>query len=215
MADTILKLVPAETAAKPRMSPLIAALRRRKRFLLMVVAPIAALVVGGLLYVTGGRYVSTDDAYVHAAKLMVSTDVSGIVSAVDVREGQTVKAGDVLFRIDPKQFQIALDNAKANLAQTALTIRAMKQDYARMQNDVAAGQAQVELGQTTFDRNTTLLRSATVSQSSYDQARYTLDADKAKLQALQDQDRVQLARLQRRHSRGPASAIFAGTGPGR
>ena len=99
----------------------------------MVVLPIAALVVGGLLYVTGGRYVSTDDAYVHAAKLMVSTDVSGIVSAVDVHEGQTVKAGDVLIRIDPKQFQIALDNAKANLAQTALTIRAMKQDYARMQ----------------------------------------------------------------------------------
>jgi membrane fusion protein, multidrug efflux system len=195
MADTILKLVPAETAAKPRMSPLVAALRRRKRLLLMVVLPIAVLAVGGLLYVTGGRYVSTDDAYVRAAKLMVSTDVSGLVSSVDVHEGQAVKAGDILFRIDPKQFQIALDNAKANLEQTALTIRAMKQDYARMQNDVAAEQAQVALDQTTFDRNTALLRSATVSQSSYDQARYTLDADKAKLQALQDQARVQLARL--------------------
>ena len=195
MVDTILKLVPAEQAVKPRASSLVGTLRRRKRFLLMVVVPIAVAVAGAILYVTGGRYVSTDDAYVHAAKLMVSTDVSGIVSSVDVHEGETVKAGDVLFRIDPKQFQIALDNAKANLEQTALSIRAMKQDYARMQNDVAAERAQVQLDQTTFDRNAALLRSATVSQSSYDQARYTLDADQAKLKALQDQAAVQLARL--------------------
>jgi membrane fusion protein, multidrug efflux system len=195
MADTILKLVPVEAAAEPRLSPLVAALRRRKRFLLMVVLPLAALVVVGFSYVTGGRYVSTDNAYVHSAKLMVSTDVSGLVSLVDVHEGQSVKAGDVLFRLDPKQFEIALNNAKANLAQIALTIQAVKQDYARMQNDVTAEQAQVELDQTTFDRDAALLRSATVSQSSYDQARYTLDADKAKFQAIQEQTRVQLARL--------------------
>ena len=195
MADTILKLVPAETTGEPRLSPFLGALRRRKRFVLMVVLPFAAVLVGGFSYVTGGRYVSTDNAYVRAAKLMVSTDISGIVSSVDVHEGQSVKAGDVLFRLDPKQFQIALDNAKANLAQTALTIQAMKQDYARMQNDVAAEQAQVGLDQTTFDRDSALLRSATVSQSSYDQARYTLDADKAKLQAFQEQAHVQLARL--------------------
>ena len=132
MADTILKLVPAEPAVKPRPLSFVGTLRRRKRFLLMIVVPIAVLVFGALLYVTGGRYVSTDDAYVHAAKLMVSTDVSGIVSSVDVHEGETVKSGEVLFRIDPKQFQIARDNAKANLEQTALSIRAMKQDYARM-----------------------------------------------------------------------------------
>jgi membrane fusion protein, multidrug efflux system len=143
----------------------------------------------------GGRYVSTDDAYVHAAKLMVSTDISGIVSSVDVHEGQTVKAGDVLFRVDPKQFQIALDNAKANLAQTALSIQAMKQDYTRMQNDAAAEAAQVELDQTNFDRDAALLRSATVAQAIYDHARYTLDEDKAKLQALHEQAQVQLARL--------------------
>jgi membrane fusion protein, multidrug efflux system len=148
-----------------------------------------------VFYMMGGRYVSTDDAYIHAAKLMVSTDISGLVSSVDVREGQTVKAGDVLFRVDPKQFQIALDNAKANLAQTALSIQAMKQDYARMQNDAAAEQAQVALDQTNFDRDTALLRSATVAQAIYDQARYTLDADKAKLEALREQAQVQLARL--------------------
>jgi membrane fusion protein (multidrug efflux system) len=195
MPETVLKFVPATAPPRPRTLPLLRALRRRKRLLLMVVLPVLAVLAAGLFYLSGGRYVSTDDAYVHAAKLMVSTDVSGIVSSVDVHEGQSVKAGDVLFRLDPQQFQIALDNAKANLNQTALNIRAMKQDYARMQNDVAAEQAQVDLDQTTFARDAALLRSNTVSQSSYDQARYTLETDKAKLQALQQQAQVQLARL--------------------
>ena len=195
MPDTVLKFVPATAAPRPRTVPLLHALRRRKRLLLMVVLPGLALLAAGLFYLSGGRYVSTDDAYIRASKLMVSTDVSGIVSSVDVHEGQLVKAGDVLFRLDPKQFQIALDNAKANLEQTSLNIRAMKQDYGRMQNDVAAEQAQVELDQTTFARDAALLRSATVSQSSYDQARYTLETDRAKLQALQQQAEVQLARL--------------------
>ena len=195
MPDTVLKFVPATAAPRPRTVPLLHALRRRKRLLLMVVLPGLALLAAGLFYLAGGRYVSTDDAYIRASKLMVSTDVSGIVSSVDVHEGQLVRADDVLFRLDPKQFQIALDNAKANLEQTSLNIRAMKQDYGRMQNDVAAEQAQVELDQTTFARDAALLRSATVSQSSYDQARYTLETDRAKLQALQQQAEVQLARL--------------------
>ena len=195
MVDTVLKFAPSVQPAQTRTTSFVGMLRRRKRFILLVIAPLIAAAAGLLLYVMGGRYVSTDDAYVHAAKLMVSTDISGIVSSVDVHEGQPVKAGDILFRVDPRQFQIALDNAKANLAQTALSIEAMKQDYTRMQHDIAAEQAQVELDQTTFDRDTALLRSATVSQSSYDQARYTLDADKSKFEALRQLAQVQLARL--------------------
>jgi membrane fusion protein (multidrug efflux system) len=88
-------------------------LRRRKRILLMLVVSLVAAVAGGLFYMSGGRYVSIDDDYVHAAKLMVSTDVSGIVDSVNVREGQSVKTGDVLFRLDPRPFQIALATLRA------------------------------------------------------------------------------------------------------
>jgi membrane fusion protein (multidrug efflux system) len=198
MAEPVLKLAPSLQPAKPRATALAGAagaLRKRMRFILLVVVPIVGVVVGFVLYMMGGRYVSTDDAYVHAAKLMVSTDVSGLVSEVDVREGQAVKAGDVLFRVDPKQFQIALDNAKANLAQTALTLQAMKQDYMRMQQDIAAQQSQVDLDQTTFDRDTVLLKTSAVAQSTYDQARFTLEGDKSKLESLRKLSQVQLARL--------------------
>src|SRR5262249_62275263 len=105
----------------------------------------AALAVAATLWLRSGRWVSADDACVRAAKLMVTTDVSGLVASVDVHEGQEVKQGQVLFRVDPHQFQIALDNVKAQLAQVALNVQAMKQDYQRMLKDIEAQQAQVQL----------------------------------------------------------------------
>jgi len=138
---------------------------------------------------------STDDAYVEADKVGISTDVSGVVKNVDVTENEHVTAGQVLYRLDPRQFQIALDNAKANLAQTDLNIESMKQDYRRMLSDAQAQQAKVELDQATYDRYAALVRSDSISKANYDQARFTLDADKKRLESLRQQAQVQLAKL--------------------
>jgi membrane fusion protein (multidrug efflux system) len=164
------------------------------RWALFALLPLA-LIAGGYWYVTGGQVMSTDDAYVEADKVGISTDVSGIVKEIDVTENQNVEAGQVLYRLDPQQFQIALDSAKANLAQVALTIDSMKQDYRRMLSDVAAQQGQVELDQATYDRYTALVRSDAVSKANYDQARFTLKVDMNKVESLQQQAQVQLARL--------------------
>ena len=174
--------------------------KQRVRWALFAALPIA-LLAGAYWYVTGGRVMSTDDAYVEADTVGISTDISGIVQDVDVRDNAHVAAGQVLYRLDPRQFQITLDNAKANLAQTALTIDAMKQDYQRMLSDAAAQQGQVALDQVTFDRNAALLPSGSTSKAIYDQARYSLEVDKNKLQSLRQQAAVQLARL-------PATRIF-------
>jgi membrane fusion protein, multidrug efflux system len=191
-------VAPAEKRSKTPTSGAdkVRQLRRRDRIRwgLFALLPLV-LVVGVYLYVTGGQVMSTDDAYVQADKVGVSTDVSGIVQDVAVKDNQHVDAGQVLYRLDPRQFQIALDNAKANLAQIALSIEAMKQDYKRMLSDIMAQQAQVDLDQTNYDRNAMLLKTATVSQAVFDQARYTLDNDKGKLAALQQQAKVQLAKL--------------------
>jgi membrane fusion protein (multidrug efflux system) len=164
------------------------------RWTLFALLPLA-LIVGGYWYVIGGRVMSTDNAYVEADKVGISTDVSGIVQGVDVGENQQVTAGQVLYRLDPRQFQIALDNAKANLAQTELTIESMKRDYRRMLSDIETQQAQVALDQATFDRYAMLVKSDAVSKANYDQARFTLKADQSKVASLQQQAEVQLARL--------------------
>lgn len=168
--------------------------RRLLRWMLFALLPLA-LIVGGYWYVTGGQEVSTEDAYVEADKLGVSTDISGIVQHIDVTDNQHVNAGQVLYRLDPRQFQIALDNAKANLAQTRLTIESMKQDYKRMLSDVSSQQAQVDLDQVNFNRYATLVKTNAVSRANYDQARYTLQADQGKLASLKQQAQVQLAKL--------------------
>lgn len=168
--------------------------RRWLRWTLFALLPIV-LIVAGYWYVTGGQVVSTDDAYVETDKVGVSTDVSGIVQDVDVTENEHVKAGQILYRLDPRQFRIALDNAKAKLAEARLTVEAMKQDYKRMVSDINAEQAQVDLDQVNFKRNSTLVKSDAVSAANYDQARFTLQADQSKLASLKQQAQVQLAKL--------------------
>jgi len=169
--------------------------RRVLRPVLMVGGLVVVLLVAGYMWLTGGRYVSTDDAYVRAAKLMVSTDVPGIVAGIDVREGQVVRKGDVLFRLDPRQYDIALAGAKAQLAQTALSIEAMKQDYRRMLRDAEAQQAQVDQAEAQFRRYAALVTGGSISQSTYDDARFKYDAARQTLASLRQQAQTQIAKL--------------------
>jgi membrane fusion protein, multidrug efflux system len=188
---------PPQSPSQPASDSDQAPRSRRRTFLrwaLFTLLPIV-LIIGGYWYVTGGRVVSTDDAYVEVDKVGISADVAGIVRDVDVTENQHVAAGQVLYRLDPRQFQIALDNARANLAETALTIESMKRDYQRMLSDIDAQQAEVELDQATFDRNAKLVKNDTVSRATYDQARFTLQTEKGKLASLKHQAEVQLAKL--------------------
>ena len=125
MADPVLKFPPEQKgappaqprtkiAAEPRRR-LMAGMRRYRRLLLLVVLPLVALVAGVTFYLNGGRYVTTDDAYVGAQKVLITPDVSGKIISVAVKEGQQVTTGDVLFQIDPVPFRLALAQARAKL----------------------------------------------------------------------------------------------------
>jgi len=131
MADPVLKFPPEQKgapagrparklAAEPRRR-LLAAMRRYRRVLLLVVLPMAAAIGGLTFYLNGGRYVGTDDAYVGAQKVLITPDISGKIIKVVVKEGQNVKEGDELFEIDPEPFQLAVNQAKAQLEQAKTT----------------------------------------------------------------------------------------------
>ncbi|GAC1346148.1 MAG: HlyD family secretion protein [Acetobacteraceae bacterium] len=179
--------------AAPRRSRL---LRSRLLRPLLMLGGIAAVVVGALYFwLSGGRIIAIDNAYIHASKLVLATDVSSIIAEVPVREGQAVRAGDVLFRLDDRQFRIALRSAQSDLAQTALQLEAMKRDYDRMLRDVAAKQAQVAADQARFDRTNGLVNRGDVSRQSFDDARFQLAADQQAVQSTQAAAQAQLARL--------------------
>jgi len=162
---------------------------------LMIGGVAIVLGVSAYFWLTGGRYVGTDDAYVKAAQLMVSTDVSGLVKEVDVREGQTVKKGDILFRIDPQPFQIALENAKAALAQTVIDNESNKANYRRDLEQINAQQAQVNLNKVTLGRYTTLAKENAIAGTVYDTARMNYLSAQATVDSLKQAAQVDLAKL--------------------
>ncbi len=199
MSATTPQLADSTLAAAPRVATMPArstGLSRRLVRPILMFGGIAVVIVGaGYYWLQGGRIVSIDDSYVRAGKLAVATDVSGIVSEVAVHEGQRVRKGDVLFRLDPKPFQIALAGARANLAQIALTVDAMKRDYQRMLRDADARVAVVQSDQASFDRFSNLVKGGGVTRSEYDDARFRLAGDQAAVESLKTQASVQLARL--------------------
>ena len=103
----------AAAAAQPE-----APVRKRGplRLILMLSVPLILLLVGGYFYLTSGRYVSTDNAYVQQDMVSVAPEVQGVVTEVLVHENQQVRRGQLLFRIDPRPFRIALAQAEAQIA---------------------------------------------------------------------------------------------------
>jgi len=170
-------------------------LRRILRPVLML-GGIVVVIVGSLTFwIGGGRIMSIDNAYVRAAKEALSTDVSGIVQEVAVKEGQRVKKGDVLLRLDPKPFEYAVQGAKANLGGIVSGLNAMKLDYKRMLRDVDVKQSQVAMDQVNTDRLASLVKGGGVTRAEYDNARFQLATNQQSVEALKLAAAVQLARL--------------------
>lgn len=163
---------------------------------ILMLGGVAVVIVGvGYVWLTGGSSVSTDDSYVEAGEVNATTDVSGIVSAVLVHEGEHVKKGQELFRLSQLHFRIMVDGAAAKLAQTAETLAASKEDYRRMLKDVATQQAVLDEDKSNFARYAALIHSGGVTKAEYDDANFKLAADQARLESLQAQANSQLAQL--------------------
>ncbi len=110
---------------------------RLRRILLLIAIPLLAAVTALVIYLQGGRFVATDNAYIKADKIPVSAEVAGTIKAVLVRENQAVAAGDVLFRLDSVPFQIAVAKAEARLAQTRSDLAALQASYHEKEAEIA------------------------------------------------------------------------------
>jgi membrane fusion protein, multidrug efflux system len=183
----------ADEASTPE--PATPSRRRWLRPVLMLGGVLAVVVGAGAFWLHGGRYAGTDDAYVQADKLLLATDISGIVERIVVHEGDAVQAGQVLVALDASPFRHALDQTAAQLQQTALSLAAMQADYQRMLRDIAAQEAAVQLAQAQYERQAQLVNTAAVSRSAFDQARFGLIQAQQTLESLRAQARVQLAKL--------------------
>ncbi|MBU1304356.1 MAG: HlyD family secretion protein [Alphaproteobacteria bacterium] len=140
----------------------------------MAGVPLLLLAGGGWFWLSGGRYEETDNAYVQQSKLSLSADVSGRVSQVMVHDNEIVKAGDVLFVIDPQPFQIALSQSEAALASARVNVEQLKVSVGTAQAQLKAAEDTLAIRQASFDRTTSLVNQGVNANSSLDDSRLEL-----------------------------------------
>ena len=176
MSEKPLKIVPAPEAkvapvdAPPAEKSGFSARigRGRLRMVLLVGLPALAALIGLGLYLSGGRYISTDNAYVGAQKVLITPDISDKIVHVAVVEGQHVKPGDELFTLDPVPFRLALDNAQAKLVAAKSDYDKLKTTLASLNTLVDLAKKNVEFKRRDFERKQSLVKSQAGSQADVD-----------------------------------------------
>jgi membrane fusion protein, multidrug efflux system len=167
----------------------------RHRRLMLIGGPVVLAIVGIVFYLMGGRYASTDDAYLQAARVQVSCNVSGRVTEINVHDNQTVHTGDVLFQVDPRPFQIAVQDAEAQLAGSKLRVQASEAAYKQRQADESAARTTIAFRQDDFNRKKKLAADGITSRAQLDQASHDLDVARQNLLAATQQTASALAEL--------------------
>jgi membrane fusion protein, multidrug efflux system len=183
MAEAAINLRQRDDVSSPPSRSFIAGIwARHARKILLGVLPAIAIIVGVGLYLAGGRYISTDNAYVGAEKVLITPDISGKVSRVLVREGQRVEAGAPLFEIDPQPFELAVRQAQSKLDTVVTDLANLKSNYKSLKQLVELGQQAVDIKQRDVERKTALAAKGTSTQVDLDNANAALLTAELQLQ---------------------------------
>ena len=140
------------------------------RTVVMTIVPAILLLGGGYYWLTSGGSVSTDDAQIHQDIVSVSPQVNGQVVQVFVRNGARVKRGDILFRIDPQSYRVALELAEAQLATAQLQTHVLKTTVVGTNGDITGSEANLAIKRNAFARQQALLKQGFTTRAAYDDA---------------------------------------------
>jgi membrane fusion protein (multidrug efflux system) len=166
----------------------VKSLRERLRLPLMIGAPLIGGVVALYFYMASVGYESTDDAYLRAAQVSISPNVSGRVIEVDVHDNQPVRQGETLIRLDERPFRIAVEDARARVANARLQIESLKATYWQHMADLDSARSTLEYRKREYERQTHLLASGISPESLVER---TLDArNQAQQNVVSDQQQI-------------------------
>ncbi len=169
-------------AATPRKS-----LRERLRRPLMLALPIVLAAFGTAYYLAEEPYVSTDDAFVRAAKVTVNARVGGQAVEIAVRDNQRVRRGQVLIRIDPEPYQIAVDLAEARLASARLQIDGLKATYRQQQAELQSAKDSAAYDEREYYRKKALVANDFTPREVYDRTETDLKVARQHVASIEQQ----------------------------
>jgi membrane fusion protein, multidrug efflux system len=185
--DPVLKVVPRPGAERRKVS-LVGVFKQYRRVILLCVLPLLAGAIALTVYLMGGRYISTDNAYVGAQKVLITPDVAGKINRIDVIEGQHVEPGDLLFEIDPVPFQLAVTQAESRLAMVRTDFDNLKTNLKSLTQLIQLARQTVELKESDVERKSKLLASHMGSALDADTAMVTLAAARTQVELLAQQE---------------------------
>ena len=166
-----------------------------KRLILLVVIPVAALLGASYLYAVTGRFVTTENAYVKAHIIAISTDIDGRVTEVFIKNDQRVKAGDILFRLDPDPHWLALKSAEARMATVRQEVEAMRAGFHEVQAEIAEARETVNYYAREAERQRKLSKRGVTTEAKLDEAEFQVASARQRVRALQEKVRTVLAEL--------------------
>ena len=177
MAEDPTKIDAVTTAnAKPR---------RFARLALMASVPL--LLVGGATayYIANDHYVSTDNAYVQQDKVSISAEVGGRIIDVAVRENDVVNKGDLLFRIDPEPYRIAIEQADAAIAAAQVRVSALETEFQTTGIDIDSAREDVAFYEKEYQRQSTLMQAGFTTRARLQAAEHALSNARSRVASAQ------------------------------
>jgi membrane fusion protein (multidrug efflux system) len=157
-----------------------------KRFLLLIVVPAGLVAAALALWLQGGRYEETENAYVKAHMIAVSADVSGRVVEVGVRDNEPVVAGALLFRIDPVPFELAVARAEAQMAVVRTEVEGLRAEHRVALADAAEAEERIKFLALQLERQAKLKASGIGIEAAFDEARHNLEAARRRLESARE-----------------------------
>ena len=165
------------------------------RAFLMLVVPALVIVIAAYVYLSGGRYVNTENAYVKSNIIQISTNIDGLITGVFVNENQNVATGDRLFSVDVRLFEKQIAVAQANVAAAVQSVVALRSRYQEGQTATTAAQERVQYLRSELDRQREILTKGLGTQSALDSIEHDVKAAERRLAIQRQTNRTVLAEL--------------------
>ena len=169
--------------------------RRLKRTFFLIVIPLAAICVALYLYAAGGRYVSTNNAYVKANVIIISTEVSGRVTSMLVADNQAVEVNDILLQLDSSPLEIALNRARAQMAVIRTELESLRADYGETVVQAQLSEDKVRYLDRRYKRQRKLLKQGLSSEEKHDEAGHDLQVARREVKIIEKRVQRVLAQL--------------------
>ena len=169
--------------------------RKTKRALALGVPPAVGLAALTVVYVSGDRYVTTENAYVKAEIVSVSSNVDGQVTDVLVRDNQHVRRGEPLFLIDPRPFEIALAAAEAELGNVRQRVESLRAQYRQGQMELRSARERIRYLEVSHKRQKSLLSKGAGTQARFDETEHDLAMARRQLGVVEQTNLMVLAEL--------------------